>query len=103
MATSFDHKGGFADQAAIRCKRRPKTPDKIDNIIDWRPIERYLAENLDRRSNAAGNPSYPALGMFKALLLQSWYGLSDRELSDNLEDLHIFQPFLRFQFGPRDA
>jgi len=96
MATRFDHKGGFADQAAMARKRSPKTPDKIDEIIDWRPIERYLEENLDRRCNAAGNPSYPALGMFKALLLQSWYGLSDRELSDNLEDRISFSHFCGF-------
>ena len=96
MPTRFDHKGGFADQAAIKRKRRAKTADKIDKIIDWRPIEKYLEQNLDRRHNAAGNPAYPALGMFKALLLQSWYGLSDRELSDNLEDRISFSHFCGF-------
>ena len=34
--------------------------------------------------------------MFKALLLQSWYGLSDRELSDNLEDRISFSHFCGF-------
>jgi IS5 family transposase len=96
MATRFDHKGGFADQAAISRKRREKTADKIDKIIDWKPIEEFLAKNLDRRHNAAGNPAYPALGMFKALLLQSWYDLSDRELSDNLEDRISFSHFCGF-------
>ena len=97
MATRFDHKGGFADQAAIRRKRREKTADKIDKIIDWTPIEAYLEQNLDRqRNNAAGNPAYPALGMFKALLLQSWYGPSDRELSDNLEERISFSHFCGF-------
>ena len=96
MSTRFDQKGGFADQAAIRRKRRDKTADKIDKIIDWHPIEEYLEQNLDRRQNAVGNPAYPALGMFKALLLQSWYGLSDRELSDNLEDRISFSHFCGF-------
>ena len=92
MATRFDHKGDFADQAAIRSERRPKTPDKIDEIIDWRPIVEYLDQNFGRRSN----PAYPALGMFKVLLLQSWYGLSDRELSGNLEDRISFSHFCGF-------
>jgi len=43
-----------------------------------------------------GNPAYPALGMFKALLLQSWYGLSDRELSENLEDRISLSHFCGF-------
>lgn len=38
MSTRFDHKGGFADQAAIRRKRRAKTADKIDEIIDWQTV-----------------------------------------------------------------
>ncbi|KIX10779.1 IS5 family transposase [Dethiosulfatarculus sandiegensis] len=96
MATRFDHKGGFADHAAIRRKRREKTADKIDKIIDWQPIEEFLKKNLGHRHNAVGNPAYPALGMFKALLLQSWYGLSDRELSDNLEDRISFSHFCGF-------
>ena len=96
MPTRFDHKGGFADQAAMSRKRREKTADKIDKIINWKPIEEFLETNLDRRNNAAGNPAYPALGMFKALLLQSWYDLSDRELSDNLEDRISFSHFCGF-------
>ena len=72
MATRFDHKGGFADRATIRRKRRAKTADKIDEIIDWQPIEEYLGQNLGRRHNAASHPAYPVLGMFKALLLQPW-------------------------------
>jgi transposase, IS5 family len=96
MATRFDFKGGFADQAAHRRQRSQKTPEKIDALIDWRPIEDLLGKELDRRPNAVGNPAYPALGMFKALLLQSWYGLSDRELSENLEDRISFSHFCGF-------
>jgi len=96
MPTRFDHGRGFADQAALKRRRRPKTPDKIDQIMDWKPIEHFLNKKLGRRRNAAGNPAYPALSMFKALLLQSWYDLSDRELSDNLEDRISFSHFCGF-------
>ena len=82
--------GGSSPQAA------GKDGGQIDKIIDWAPIEEFLEKNLGRRHNAAGNPAYPALGMFKALLLQSWYGLSDRELSDNLEDRISFSHFCGF-------
>ena len=80
----------------MRRKRREKTADKIDKIINWTPIGEFLKKSLGRRHNAAGNPAYPALGMFKALLLQSWYDLSDRELSDNLEGRISFSHFCGF-------
>lgn len=96
MANRFDKKGGFADMAAVRRKRNKTTPEKIDELVDWRPIERLLKKKLRRKPDAVGNPSYPALSMFKALLLQSWYGLSDRELSENLEDRISFSHFCGF-------
>lgn len=55
-----------------------------------------LNKKLKRKPDAVGHPSYPALSMFKALLLQSWYGLSDRELSENLEDRISFSHFCGF-------
>ena len=96
MATRFDKKGGFADMVAIQRKRKKTTPEKIDEIIDWHPIQKILDEKLERKASAVGNPAYPALGMFKALLLQSWYSLSDRELSENLEDRISFSHFCGF-------
>ncbi|KIX11556.1 transposase [Dethiosulfatarculus sandiegensis] len=96
MAAKFDHRGGFADHAAIRRKRREKTADKIDKIIDWHPIEKFLKNNFGHRHNVVGNPAYPAFGMFEALFLLSWYGLSDRELSDNLEDRISLSHFCGF-------
>jgi IS5 family transposase len=93
MANRFDHKGGFADVAAIERKRTKTVPEKIDEIIEWKPIEKYLNKKLKRRPNAVGAPAYPALGMFKALLLQSWYKLSDRQLSESLEDRISFSHF----------
>lgn len=96
MATRFDKKGSFADMAVIQRKRSKTTPEKIDEIIDWRPIQKILDQKLERKANAVGNPAYFALRMFKALLLQSWYSLSDRELSENLEDRLFFSHFCGF-------
>ena len=51
---------------------------KINDLIDWSPIEKKL-ECLYDPSN--GRPSYPPLMMFKVLLLQQWFNLSDRGLA----------------------
>src|SRR6185295_3923003 len=45
-----------------------------------------------------GRPSYPPLAMFKALLLQQWYGLSDAELEEALADRLSFRRFLGLGF-----
>ncbi|TVM14512.1 hypothetical protein DPQ33_17510 [Oceanidesulfovibrio indonesiensis] len=51
--------------------------DEIDAVIDWLPIQAFLTKKLKRKANAVGNPAYPPLPMFKVLLLQHWYNLSD--------------------------
>lgn len=91
MANRFEKKGGFAGMAAVRRERNKTTPEKIAGLVDWWPFKKLLNKKLDRKSDAVDNPSYPALSGFKALLLQSWYRLSDRELSENLEDRISFR------------
>jgi len=40
-----------------------------------------------------GNPAYPALLMFKVLLLQRWYNLSDEAVEEGLIDRLSFVRF----------
>ncbi|KPN72753.1 transposase [Neisseria sp. 74A18] len=49
---------------------------KLDRILDWAPIEQYLAGRKTRyvRDNG-GRPAYPLLSMFKAVLLGQWHSL----------------------------
>ncbi len=83
---------GFGDLEATS-----RVPDghflrKIDGQIDWRPFEKVL-EPLYHPTQ--GRPSHPPLMMFKALLLQQWYGLSDPGLEEAICDRLSFQRFLR--------
>jgi len=64
---------------------------KIDGQIDWRPMERLLAPLYHPTQ---GRPSHPPLMMFKALLLQQWYNLSDPGLEEAILDRLSFQRFL---------
>ena len=43
----------------------------MDQIIDRRPIETLLKKKLRRNCDAAGNPAYPPLAMFKVLSLSA--------------------------------
>jgi IS5 family transposase len=94
MANRFEVKGGFADMAHAARRRRPNFLDAIDQIIDWRPVEQQLKQFLQR--SKAGPTPYPALCMFKSLLLQSWYNLSDPQTEDALADRASFSKFAGF-------
>ena len=57
---------------------------QINKCVDWRGIRTLLNKKYTKTQNAVGNPAYDALMMFKILLLQTWYGLSDYEVEDEL-------------------
>ena len=63
---------------------------QIDELIDWSGIEFRLRLSLVK---SRGRPPYPPLQMFKALLLQVWYNLSDEGLEDSLLDRLSFRRF----------
>jgi IS5 family transposase len=63
----------------------------IGEQIDWCLVDQALG---GLKSGRMGAPSYPALLMFKALLLQQWYGLSDPGLEEALCDRMSFRRFV---------
>lgn len=65
--------------------------ETIERRIDWRAVDRVLSQ---LRPGRMGPPSYPALMMFKALVLQQWYGLSDPGLEEALCDRMSFRRFV---------
>jgi len=67
----------------------------IDQKIDWKPIEKELNKLYPSKR---GRPSYPPLMMFKALLLENWYNLSDPALEEAIRDRISFQWFLGLSF-----
>jgi IS5 family transposase len=68
---------------------------KIDDQIDWQPFQKLL-EPLYHPT--LGRRSHPPVMMFKALLLQQWYNLSDPRLEEAICDRLSFQRFLGLSF-----
>jgi IS5 family transposase len=66
---------------------------EIDGLVDWAPFATALK---DIHSAAKGEPSYPPLTLFKVLLLQRWYGLSDPAMEAALFDRISFLRFAGF-------
>lgn len=65
--------------------------DRLHGLVKWYRFEKLLGS---LRDGGSGRPAYPALLMFKVLLLQSLYGLSDMEAEEALADRLSFRRFV---------
>ena len=59
---------------------------QINTLLDWKPIVNILKQHYTKGKSATGKPSYSGLLLFKMSLLQTWYGLSDYEVEDRVND-----------------
>ncbi len=84
--------GGFVDAFMAPGVGANRRLERIDALLKWYRFEKLLKP---LRSDV-GRPGYPALSMFKALLLQQWYGLSDPGLEEALLDRLSFRRFCGF-------
>lgn len=67
--------------------------NQINTLIDWSPIEKIITAHYKKGESAVGKPSYNGLLLFKMCLLQTWYGLSDYEVEDRINDSISFSYF----------
>jgi transposase, IS5 family len=92
MAVKRSGQLSLADALVVRRPGCSGRLDRLNGLVKWYRFEKLL-KGL-RNEGGPGRPSYPALVMFKALLLQSLYGLSDAELEEALADRLSFRQFL---------
>jgi transposase, IS5 family len=72
---------------------RQSSLDELVRLIDWTP----LARELDGINSASkGEPAWPPLALFKALLIAVWHDLSDVKLAEALDDRASFRRFCGF-------
>lgn len=71
--------------------------ERLNNYIDWTifkaPLERAFSDESKDKSKG-GRPSFDKLLMFKALIIQSLYNLSDDQLEYQIVDRSSFKRFL---------
>jgi IS5 family transposase len=92
MAVKQSGQFSFVDALMPAGVGRNDRLDKLDGLVKWYRFGKVLSGIRD--AGSAGRPAYGALLMFKALLLQSLYGLSDAELEDALADRLSFRRFV---------
>jgi IS5 family transposase len=66
---------------------------EITALLDWTEIDRHLAAIS---AAAKGEPGWPPLALFRALLLATWHDLSDVRLAEALDDRASFRRFCGF-------
>ena len=84
---------GFADM--LVGKFSPTTVlDEIDKLIDFSVFAEVLDNSLGKPLK--GRPAYPPVMMFKLLLIQVMYNLSDEKVAEALADRFSFRRFCGF-------
>lgn len=85
----------FADAICDVRVRKIKSEffNQMNELIDWRPISSIINKYYYKGTSAVGNPGYDGLLLFKMSLLQTWYGLSDYEVEDRINDSISFSKF----------
>lgn len=79
----------------IRVSRLGDRLDELTAQVNWNAF-RPLLEKTHAPTSGPGRPAYDRVLLFKMLVLQSWYGLSDEQLEYQVADRFSFQKFLEF-------
>src|SRR3954464_7298964 len=67
--------------------------DEVAALVDWAELDGLLA---GISASAKGEPGWPPLALFRALLLATWHDLSDVRLAEALDDRASFRRFCGF-------
>jgi IS5 family transposase len=84
---------GQADLIAGPEHRAASSLSEIAALLDWAEVDRHL---VDISAAAKGEPGWPPLALFRALLLATWHDLSDVRLAEALDDRASFRLFCGF-------
>ena len=84
---------GFADAVLAGSPDGPL--DRLVGLVRWYRFEKLLA---GLRDGGPGRAAWPPLLLFKALLVGSLYGLSERELEEALGDRLSFRRFVGLSY-----
>jgi IS5 family transposase len=97
--TNADH--GLVDgmTADLGGPRTTVLLSKLDKAVPWAVLVKPIAALPEYRAKPAGGdkggrPAWPALTMLKGLMLAKWFGLSDPQLEECLQDRLSFRRFV---------
>ncbi len=66
---------------------------QINSMIDWEKLRPIIEKAYTKGSTGMGRPCHDPLVLFRIELLRTWYGLSDGEVEDQVNDRFSFSRF----------
>jgi len=93
MALKQPNQLGFSDISANRRKCKHTFFDQINKLVNWSVVEKELRLHYPKGLRLSGKPAYNPLLLFKMLLLQTWYALSDYAVEEEVNDRITFSRF----------
>ena len=87
----------FTGMYVSRRKLKSEFFIQINKLVDWTDIDAVIQKHYNKGLSVAGRRSYPGLLLFKMCLLQTWYGLSDYEVEEKVNDSLSFMQFAGLQ------
>ena len=67
--------------------------ERVNQLVDWEAIAKEISKHYLKGESIDGRQSYSGLILFKMLLLQTWYGLSDEIVEEQIKDRISFSRF----------
>ena len=80
MFNKKDTQMGFAGHHIERRIRKNSFLKQMNTLIDWKEIDEEIKKYYNRGYSVDGRPAYSGLLLFKMLLLEQWYNLSDEKV-----------------------
>lgn len=84
----------FSSISITKRKIKSQFFDQMNLLLDWTSIDSEIKKYYSKGFSVAGRPSYSGLLLFKMSLLQTWYGLSDYEVEEKVNDSLSFMKFV---------
>ena len=84
----------FSSISVSKRKLKNEFFTQMNILIDWSLIEKEIRRYYSNGFSVAGRCSYSGLLLFKMSLLQTWYGLSDYEVEERVNDSLSFMKFV---------
>ena len=86
---------GFFDLSDRHKKLNEKDPlTHLNSLVDWEDFRPLLSQIRSKPKKKMGRPAYDLILMFKILVLQSLYNVSDDEIEFQIRDRYSFCRFL---------
>ncbi len=69
---------------------------QVSGLIDWEPLRLIMEKMYSNKTEKGGRPNCDVILMFRILILQQWYGLSDLAIEREMADRISFMAFLGY-------